>query len=171
MIFLETNLCNIKRRRACGLLFFFLSIIWMTVIFIFSAQTGSDSTNMSRNFITNFVIKIFPLKLDNESMEILDFIIRKLAHFTEYAILGMFITLTLMTINVKINKYRLFMATVLCCLYAISDEFHQMFTDGRTPALRDVVIDTVGGFVGSLIVFLSIYFLLYKERSKYNDSR
>ncbi len=155
----ETNLCDIKRRRAYGLLFFSLSLIWMIVIFIFSAQSGDDSTSLSRNFITNFVIKIIPIELDGQEMEILDFVIRKLAHFTEYAILGVFVTLTLMTSNIKISKFRLHIASIICCLYAVSDEFHQMFTDGRTPALRDVIIDTAGGFFGGLIILLILYFV------------
>lgn len=39
-------------------------------------------------------------------------------------------------------------ALFLAFLYAITDEFHQRFTPGRTPSAQDVLIDTVGACVG-----------------------
>ena len=40
-------------------------------------------------------------------------------------------------------------AILLALLYATSDEIHQIFTPGRTPAVTDVLLDTVGASVGA----------------------
>ncbi len=58
-----------------------------------------------------------------------------------------------------------FMAAVcLACLYAVSDEFHQSFTPGRTPSLYDVCIDTAGAGIG-----LSIWSLMRAWFSRYRS--
>jgi VanZ family protein len=43
---------------------------------------------------------------------------------------------------------------MLVMLYAASDEFHQVFVPTRTPAVHDVVIDTLGGAAGLLALWL-----------------
>ena len=57
-------------------------------------------------------------------------------------------------------------------LYAISDEFHQMFSDGRTPSIRDVGIDTLGVTFGSIITTLIAKIAkITKKKLKYTNSR
>ncbi|HEX5582385.1 VanZ family protein [Gaiella sp.] len=68
-----------------------------------------------------------------------DLVLRKLAHFTEYAILGALLARA---------TRRSWVALVLAALYAASDEVHQTFVEGRHGAVRDVAIDTVGALVG-----------------------
>jgi VanZ family protein len=68
-----------------------------------------------------------------------DFVLRKLAHTTEYAILG--------ALLVRATG-RIGTAFALGVLYAISDEFHQVFVPGRHGAPLDVAIDAVGVAVG-----------------------
>ena len=68
-----------------------------------------------------------------------DLILRKLAHMTEYAILG---ALLLRALS------RPWLAIVIGALYAMSDEIHQHFVRGRHGAWYDVVIDTVGVTIG-----------------------
>jgi VanZ family protein len=66
-------------------------------------------------------------------------VLRKLAHLTEYAILGALLVRAL---------GRPWLAILLGGLYAASDEFHQHFVRGRHAAWYDVVIDTVGVTIG-----------------------
>ena len=69
------------------IIFLLLTIMWMALIFWFSSKTASDSSVQSFS-ITEWFFKLF---LNNPSDRFLDFaenIIRKLAHFTEYFILG-----------------------------------------------------------------------------------
>ena len=69
------------------IIFLTLSVLWMVLIFCFSAKTATDSTAQSM-FITEKIIRLF---IDNPSVELLDFaetFVRKGAHFAEYFVLG-----------------------------------------------------------------------------------
>ncbi len=52
------------------------------------------------------------------------------------------------------TRFQVITAVCLAILYAISDEFHQSFTPGRTASPRDVCIDTAGGSVGLALWYL-----------------
>ena len=117
-----------------------LVIIWMIVIFYFSNQVATVSSSQS-GFITNLIIKIFSVQ--NEST--IQFIIRKLAHFTEYLILGI---LVLNMLRCYKPKDIIILAILICILYACSDEIHQIFIQGRAGQLKDVLIDTCGSILG-----------------------
>lgn len=142
-------------------IFLTLTIIWLAVIFIFSSQTGDTSSNTS-GAIVDIIVSIFiPDFLEyspTEQQDISDtvsFIVRKGAHFAEYAILGLLSFLTAMTYIWK----KMLSSSV--------DELHQGFVADRSPALRDVCIDSCGAFVGILFVCfsLSIYFKKKKSRT------
>jgi VanZ family protein len=45
-------------------------------------------------------------------------------------------------------------ALLLCSLYGIGDEFHQLFIPGRTASARDILIDTLAA-LGGVIVLLA----------------
>jgi len=81
-----------------------------------------------------------------------DFIVKKTAHVIEY---GVFATLLYRAfINSGIEKVRAgYTAIVLAALYGISDEFHQSFTPGREPTLRDTIFDTIGAILAIYIVW------------------
>ena len=70
-----------------------------------------------------------------------DLVLRKLAHLAEYAILGVLVVRALL---------RPWLAVLLVGLYAISDEVHQTFVEGRVGAPLDVAIDTAGALAGVL---------------------
>ena len=56
-------------------------------------------------------------------------------------------------------------AVTVCCLYAASDELHQLFIPGRSGEVRDVLIDTSGGAVGAMI-YIGIYMLAQKVKNR-----
>ena len=70
-----------------------------------------------------------------------DLVLRKLAHMTEYAILGALLLRAIRRPGVSL---------ALAALYAASDEVHQHFVEGRHAAPLDVAIDTVGALAGIL---------------------
>lgn len=132
-----------------------LTVLWMTSIFIFSNQKSTQSTNRSHSLITNTIVRIYKLFDNNPSDEKIENIIdtwdvpvRKIAHFTEYFILGILIFLTLR--EFKINN--VYLAILLCYIYSCSDEFHQLFVIGRDGNLVDIILDTIGSITGILIV-------------------
>ena len=118
-----------------------LVIIWMIVIFSFSNSSGTASSEES-NAIVLFIINLIHY---NGDINILEFIIRKLAHFTEYFILG------ILVINAcKYNSIKdiIKLSILICLLYACSDEIHQLFIQGREGKIFDVCIDTLGSLTG-----------------------
>lgn len=85
-----------------------------------------------------------------------DFIIKKTAHIIEYGILS--ILLYRAMINYEVDKKKaIWISIVLAFLYGITDEFHQSFTPGRQPHLRDVIIDTIGAGVFLFVIVENIY--------------
>jgi VanZ family protein len=84
-----------------------------------------------------------------------DFIVKKSAHITEYAIFTVLLYRALLGSGVSRSK-SFFYAFIVSICYAISDEFHQSFTPGREPTLRDVGFDTIG----ASLAILSLWKLL-----------
>jgi VanZ family protein len=107
-------------------------IVWASVVFSFSASSfpASPVTAIHWN----------------------DFILKKLAHIIEYAILAILMYRALKESGME-KKNAGYSAIILCFLYGLSDEFHQSFTPGREPTLRDVIIDTIGGSAGIWITW------------------
>jgi len=130
-----------KKRNIYGI----FVIIWMIVIFMFSNQNGNESQGAS-DVITNsiisisddyFGINIFKLK------DTISFCIRKLAHFSIYFLGGILIYNFLNTFPIK-KKYIIIYGVVCGMIYAIFDELHQLFIDGRAGRIMDVLIDSCG---------------------------
>lgn len=138
-----------------------LIIFWMGVIFAFSSDNGEASTEKSDSIIIN-VYQIFNKKeLTNkekeELVEKLVFPMRKLAHLSEYLILGILI-ISLISEFTLINRKAFLIGLLLCIIYATSDEIHQLFSVGRSARILDILIDTIGSSIG-----ISIYYLIDKK--------
>lgn len=140
-----------------------LLILWLILIFGFSQDNGAASSSKSdslANITVNVISDITGKKLN---MDIITFIIRKMAHFTEYMILGILI------INVfkdykTIDNEILVLCIVLCFIYACSDELHQLFISDRSARLLDVLIDSSGSFFG-----IYIFNFFYVRKKTLND--
>jgi VanZ family protein len=123
-------------------------VLWLVLIFILSAQPVHKSNGLSKG-IAERIVKIIEKISPDRDINIGRFnhYLRKTAHFLSYMILGILVMNVLKVLGVKGGK-RIVIALVLCVLYAISDEFHQLFVPGRGAQVKDVVIDTVGAIVG-----------------------
>ena len=138
-------------------------VLWCVVIFMFSAN-NADESNKQSNAVFNTVIEfVNPVYDSLDTTAQAEYIIRKLAHFSEYALLGIlaFINLAM----VKKLGYRGLFAAVFSCIYASSDEIHQLFVPGRAGQVRDVLIDTSGAVAGILLAIL-IRKIWLKSREK-----
>ena len=138
-----------------------LALIWMCVIFAFSAQTSEESGAVSEGFsyrLVNTTGKLFHLNIDAEKVrEIansIEHFVRKAAHMTEYGVLA--ILLYVWMRRWQMSRIRTAgVAAVSAVLYACSDEFHQLFVAGRAGRINDVLIDSAGAVLG-LALFLFI---------------
>lgn len=119
-----------------------LVIIWMILIFIMSSFNSTESSNQS-NFIVDIIANIF----NTTNINLLSLIIRKLAHFTEYFILGILVYNLIHSYDKKI-----YIGIIICVLYAISDEIHQLFVPGRSCQLLDILIDSMGSITGTYLL-------------------
>ena len=145
--------------------YLFLLLLWMGLIFAFSAQPAHASSQMSDSILIK-LLEFFSLnvKHDLPLWSILTFAIRKLAHMSEYAILTMIAFCFFKECKIV---HSLSYAWVLSVLYACSDEAHQLFVPGRSGELRDVFIDATGALIGVLIIlFIINCFKKSKEMKK-----
>lgn len=137
-----------------------LLLLWMILIFCLSDQDSSRSSATSGSVIT-VVVKIFHPDFDELSaaeqealIQPFQFVFRKGAHFTAYAVLSIFSFLSVIT-YLKISfSFRCVISAVICLLYAISDEIHQLYVPGRSGEIRDVLIDFCGSLAALLIMIL-----------------
>ena len=129
-------------------------LFWLFLIFFFSSQGGEDSTELSGG-ILEWINQILPFSLSLHA-------IRKMAHFTEFFILGI-LTFNLLRYYFQIDKKLIIKAAVFCFIYACSDELHQLFIEGRGPSIVDVAIDFSGSLVSIVLIYL---FITYKKAKK-----
>ena len=135
------------RKRIC----IALAILWMGVIFYMSNQPATISSIHSGNTIS----LISKLPLIGDIMEYLmsinigEFIVRKSAHMFSYCILAILLFMSVYEKDIKKSSIISFLSTFL---YACSDEFHQLFIPGRSGEIRDVMIDSIGGIIGIVII-------------------
>ena len=115
-----------------------LSALWMAVIFIMSAMPGDISGEQS-GLIVRILLWLFPGA--GEAIPMLEFLVRKAAHMTEFGILFLLYRWALTLSGVRRAGMKALLLTVL---YAATDEFHQMFTPDRGPSPVDVMIDGCG---------------------------
>ena len=135
-----------------------LLICTLFIIFGFSSQNGTQSKGISTR-VTEYILQFSSKYQEADTKEKAQIqnktnaIIRKVAHFSIYTLLGLFM-MGIMTRTKLKDKWRICITIGFGILYAILDEFHQSFSPGRTPKVTDVYIDTLGVILGILLVLL-----------------
>lgn len=158
-----------NRKKIISLL---LIISWLGVIFYLSSMDTYKSNDSSKEVISAVVDNI----IDNDNIGTrdvknnkkediiinLNYPLRKCAHASVYFILAL-LFMNFFVIDKKRKMKNLVLISIFFCfLYAITDEFHQIFVNGRTGKFSDVIIDTLGASIGCFI-----YSRIYKKRLKY----
>ncbi len=134
-----------------------LVVLWMITIFNFSQQQGTRSSKTSQK-ISRIIIGICDMKKDISQEEkenlviVLEPIVRKLAHYFIYMIGGMLIINCLYVFGVR--RYVSIYSSIIGIIYSITDETHQLFVNGRSGSIHDVLIDTIGILTGIVMFFL-----------------
>lgn len=134
-----------------------LALVWMCVIFSFSSQKKEVSSGVSIGFSYQVIHStgfLFHLNLDEEQIreiaQSIDKVVRKGAHMTEYAVLAVLLYCWIGCFQ-NVWWKQLLTACAMAALYACSDEIHQLFVQGRAGRVSDVLIDTAGAVLGTLI--------------------
>ena len=141
-----------KKRVFLGILI----VIWMAIIF--SAQEAVKSGKTSKGTVRTIMdILPFTREIDmnqkEDIVEMLQPIVRKLAHFSIYTLGGVLIYCFADTFEIK-NKFRIMYSILAGFIYSITDELHQYFVPGRSCEIRDICIDTLGIITGVIIVLV-----------------
>ena len=142
-----------------------LTVLWIAVIFGFSSTPGEKSSDQSQA-ITEKVVQVvwkdyeMAEKVEPGSLDdVYDTIVRKTAHFCTYALLGILMLLTVKGFVKNFSALKAWkdsaykLSVPLSVLVAILDEINQLLTEGRSGRVLDVLIDTAGIAVGTLICY------------------
>lgn len=135
-----------------------LVAVCMVVIFALSAQVADDSKELSGSVVNGLFAWlgiIFPEEL-----------IRSVAHMLEFTGLSVLIfNAAYATWESRKTFLIAFAGTVL---YAITDEIHQIFVEGRAFQFTDILIDSTGALLGAIasLIILRITKILIERRNK-----
>lgn len=140
-------------KKFIQILLFLLTIACMCGIFMFSAQTSEQSNKLS-NTVTQKIAESTSIgeTTDTSINSHFHTLIRKYAHFTIFFVLGL-LSASFGILTYKKLKIKLLYPTLLCLLWAISDEIHQLYIPGRTCRIKDVLIDFSGSMLAIILIF------------------
>lgn len=140
------------------------TLCWMIVIFLFSSQPATESGELSDGLLFD-ILDWLNIEVSISTGEFLSVFIRKAAHFSIYAILGVlvFVCIGVIFDSIKCKK-RALSAEIVCMCYAISDEVHQLFVPGRSGAAVDVLLDSIGAVTG--IALIGVFFCIAERRKR-----
>jgi VanZ family protein len=126
-------------------------LVWLVFISIASSN-GFSAGNTSR-IIEPILFWLFP-HITHERVETIHFVTRKLAHFSEYALLGILAARAFITSpGNRLRRHWFVASLVLIILYALLDEYHQSFVPSRTASIYDSFIDMSGGFTALVVIW------------------
>ena len=157
-----------KSRLALRVLFWGIAAAIMLTIFLFSSQSGSDSTSTSSGLIVRLLKAFYPnfngmdALAQQDVIDSFQLLVRKGAHFSIYALLGAATSCAVLT-HFWAHKVRFVTSFAICAVYAASDEVHQLFIPDRSGAVLDVVIDSCGALLGIAFVLLLVARLFKKH--------
>jgi VanZ family protein len=138
-------------------------LLWAA--FISFASTGEFSAANTSRIIGPLVRWLFP-SLGEAEIAHVHFLVRKAAHFTEYAIFAFLAARALAASSrawLRQGWFYISLLTVFC--YALLDEYHQSFVAVRTASIYDSLIDTAGGLSALLL------YALWRKRRKVKVKR
>jgi VanZ family protein len=125
-------------------------VLWL--ILIFFASTGEFSAMNTSRIVRPLLLWLFP-DISEARLQLVHLLMRKAAHFTEYAVLGWLAARAFATSSRDLLRRNWFWAgLVLIILQAAMDEYHQSFVASRTGSPYDSFIDIAGGLF-ALILF------------------
>ena len=149
-------------------------IAWCATIFNLSGMSSENSNGKSKGIVEQAIVKVLDATNeagitdshpDDEKLakaaELINAPLRKVVNATVYFVLALLL-LTISRVIFGSKKYLLSCAVtiLLCFIFAMTDEYHQTFVDGRTGQMMDVMIDTAGACVGALV--FSSYYIIWK---------
>ena len=124
----------------------------MLIFRLSTAGFGSSFTE----WLLSQILSLFQVRVSPGTLDFLNFLVRKLAHLTEYAVFAQLLYVSLLgVLELEWQPRTAFWCAVIAGAYSLTDEFHQLFVPNRTASLVDCAIDTTGAILGLLVVYLT----------------
>ena len=139
---------SIRRKNISFAVWLTLAIAIAVAIFLFSSQSAEISNETSKGALQ----KLLELLLGESTDALIrqyNHPLRKAAHFTLYAMLGFSLT---GVFQHQRRLHKLPLAVIVSATFAVLDELHQHFVEGRGPQVSDVLLDTAGAAAGALVM-------------------
>ena len=139
-------------------------LLWMA--FIFLASTGAFSGENTSRILRPLLLWLFP-HVSEEQIAVIHLLIRKFAHFSEYAVLGFLAARAFAGSAQRLLRgHWTTVSAILVVIYALLDEFHQSYVASRSASIFDSLIDIAGGLF-ALICFA--YFRRTRRRKALSE--
>jgi VanZ family protein len=123
----------------------------MLIYHLSTAGFGSSFTQ----WVLSQILSLFQIHVSPGTLDFLNFLMRKLAHLTEYAVLAQLLYVSLIRVaELEWQPRAAFWSAVIAGAYSLTDEFHQLFVPNRTASLVDCALDTTGAILGLVLVYL-----------------
>ncbi|GAC1398285.1 MAG: VanZ family protein [Pyrinomonadaceae bacterium] len=138
--------------------------VWLC--FIFFASTDTFSATHTSRVLKPLLLYFFP-HISETRIAFIHHLIRKGAHFSEYAVLAVLAARTFVSSSrILLRRYWFVAAFALVAVYALFDEYHQSFIPTRTASIYDSLIDMTGGVIAlfSVAVWLMIWRRFFQRR-------
>lgn len=116
---------------------------------LLSLQNAEESNHLSKDILGHILI-FFNLKINPLYVDYYNFILRKVAHFSLYFLLGTGVMGFLLTTPLKL-KYSVTLSILFCTLFALIDELHQYILGTRNGNPLDVLLDSMGALLAIII--------------------
>ncbi|MCA1633331.1 MAG: VanZ family protein [Acidobacteria bacterium] len=136
-------------------------LVWMGIIFF--ASTGNLSAPNTSRIIRPVLLWLFPGITEATLLQV-HFLVRKAAHFTEYAILALLASRAFLSSSRIFLRRRWWLASLaLVASCALLDEYHQSFVSARTGTIYDSLLDISGG--ACALALAAVWRALRRRRS------
>lgn len=144
------------KRKTCACAVWALTALWAGFIFYMSSRVASESAQMSGGLL-EWLSKYFGATLT-------EFFVRKCAHAFEFSILCGFLCAAFYA---TLGSVKILYSVGITVVYAISDEIHQLFVQGRACRVFDVFVDFCGALV--MAAFVAVVILIVNKKISKKD--
>lgn len=131
--------------------------------FVLFASSPSFSASNTSRLIRPLLLWLFP-DISEGSLAYAHFLVRKAAHFSEYALLALLAARAFLTSHAeRLRRLWWLAAFALVACVALTDEYHQSFLPSRTGTIYDSLLDMTGGAVA--LACASLWLSLRRRRA------
>ncbi len=145
------------------------ALIMICIIGWFSSQSSVDSNELSKYFLKWIGLisesewqAYIETGVESPKLASMNLMIRKMAHFTLYFVLGLCMALVLCYFR-KFDRRGQWLTVITVGMIGLCDEVHQYFVPGRYMDMRDVMTDTLGGICAVLLISIVKHNLKMKQ--------